>query len=116
MFKVIVAGTKTFNNYELLKEKLDFYLRDKYPVLIISGGAEGADKMGERYAQEHGHSIMIVNADWQQYGKAADPRRNELMAQKAEACIVFFDGQSRGTTNMIENARKYGLKLRIVRY
>lgn len=116
MFKVIVAGTRTFDNYELLKEKLDFYLQARSPVMIISGGAAGADKLGERYARENKCSIMQMDANWQAYGKGTGPKRNEQMAQKADACIVFWNGQSRDTLNMIENARKYSLALKIVRY
>lgn len=74
--------------------------------MIISGGAEGADKLGERYAHErYAHerklSIAVMNAEWSRLGKAAGPERNERMAQKADACIVFWDGKSRGTLNMI---------------
>ena len=116
MFRVIVAGTRTFNNYDLLKEKLDFYLQGKAPIMIISGGAEGADKLGERYATENKFIIMQMDAQWQAYGKAAGPIRNEQMAQKADALILFWDGKSRGSANMLENAKKYNLPVRIVRY
>lgn len=116
MFKVIVAGTRTFNNYPLLKEKLDFFLKDKHPVMIISGGAKGADELGIKYALENHCSIFELAAEWNVYGKSAGPIRNERMAKEAQACVVFWDGISKGTASMIALAKQYGLKLRIVRY
>ena len=76
-YKVIVAGCRDFDNYELLKEKCDYFLQDekKEDVVIISGHASGAD-----------------------------------------ALIVFWDGKSRGTKNMIDTATKRGLKVAVVRY
>lgn len=47
--RLIVAGTRTFDDYVLMKEKLDqiiLGLREDYsgaPVVIISGNAKGAD-------------------------------------------------------------------------
>lgn len=51
MFKVIIAGTRTFNDYELLKAYADFKLsriRERDSIEIVSGGATGADALGER--------------------------------------------------------------------
>ena len=44
VFKVIVAGGRDFGNYTYLKESLDRILEDiKEPIVIVSGGASGAD-------------------------------------------------------------------------
>ena len=48
MFHVIVAGSRTFADYELLKQTLDHLLQNKTDVEIVSGGARGADQLGER--------------------------------------------------------------------
>ena len=42
-FYLLVAGSRDFNDYNLLKEKLDFFLQEKDNVIIVSGGARGAD-------------------------------------------------------------------------
>ena len=46
-YKVIVAGCRDFADYELLKEKCDFYLQNKKPenIVIVSGHASGADAL-----------------------------------------------------------------------
>jgi hypothetical protein len=122
--KVIIAGGRDFNNYQLLKEKVDFYLWGKHDIHILSGkqvtekdGEKyGADYLGEKYAEEKGYPVIPFPADWDTFGKSAGPIRNEAMAKSADALIAFWDGQSRGTKNMIFLARVHKLKIRVVNY
>lgn len=131
--KLIVAGTRTFNDYELLKSKLDFLLKNiKEEIFIISGKASGADTLGEDYAKANGYKILPFPAKWKdldaipckiKYNKRGEPynalagfNRNEEMAKIATHCVCFYDGKSNGTANMIDLAKKYKLKLKIVRY
>lgn len=117
-YKVIIAGCRDFDDYELLKEKCDDFLQDekKEDVIIISGHASGADALGERYAQERGFQLETYPADWKAHGRAAGSIRNARMASAANALIAFWDGKSRGTKNMIEIATKHNLKVAVVRY
>jgi hypothetical protein len=98
MFRVIVAGGREFNNYALLRDKLDFALRNKISegITIVSGAARGADKLGEQYAVERGYNIDSHPADWDKFGKSAGYIRNKEMAQNADALMAFWDGKSRG--------------------
>ena len=115
--KVIVCGTRTFNDYDLLKEKLDFYLSkaDKSRVEIISGCAPGADTLAIRYAEENGYKVWRFPADWKLYGKQAGIIRNTQMADFASCCIAFWDGESKGTADMIKQAKDYNLDIRVVK-
>lgn len=118
-FRVIVAGGRDFNDYTLLREKLDFYLRklsSTHEIVIICGKARGADSLGEQYAIEHGYSVDAYPADWVKHGKSAGYIRNTIMAENADALVAFWDGQSRGTKHMIETAHKKNLKVRVVNY
>lgn len=114
--KVIIAGGRDFNNYELLKEKCNKILINKSDIEIVSGGADGADRLGESYAKDMGYPIKYFPADWKKYGNAAGPIRNKQMAEYADSLIVFWDWQSKGTKNMIKNAQDIGLQVRIIRY
>ena len=117
MFKVIIAGSRSFQNQPLLKEYADYklsYIKDA--IEIVSGGAKGADSLGERYAKEKGYLLKIFLADWEQYGKAAGYLRNVQMAEYADALLAFWDGKSRGTMHMIQIAYNYGLKVGIKHY
>ena len=116
--RLIIAGGRDFNDYGLLKEKLDNLLRNKKdePIEIVSGKARGVDTLGERYAKEMGYSIKEFPADWETHGKSAGPIRNKEMGEYATHCVCFWDGKSKGTKNMIEISKKLGLELRIINY
>ena len=119
MFRVIIAGGRDFTDYNLLKQHCDYMLSKRAEVeeiVVLSGGATGADALGEQYASEHGYKILHFPADWQKYGKQAGPIRNRQMADNADALIAYWDGKSRGTKNMIEEAQKRGLKVAIKHY
>ena len=116
MFRVIVAGSRDFDDYKLLKSKLDFYLKNKKDIVIMSGTARGADKLGEQYAKEKGYQLLKFPADWNTYGKRAGYIRNKEMLKNADAVICFWDGISKGTEHMIEITRKINKPLRVVKY
>lgn len=118
-YRVIIAGTRTFDDYGMLCRSADYWLsekRTKRRIVIVSGAAKGADALGERYARERGYKLQRYPANWEKYGRAAGPIRNEIMAQNADALIAYWDGRSPGTWNMIELARNYGLKVRVKKY
>lgn len=112
MHKLIIAGSRDFNDYQLLKNSL----KKKNISCIISGMARGADSLGVRYAKEHNIPLVEVPAKWDLYGKSAGYKRNLEMAEMATACICFWDGQSKGTAHMIDIAKKKNLLLKVVRY
>ena len=114
MLKVIIAGGRTFDDYALLKKKCDEILKNKKDVEIVSGGARGADTMGERYAKENGFPIKLFPADWDTHGRAAGMLRNADMASYSDALIAFVWEESNGTRQMISLARKKGLNYRII--
>lgn len=114
--KVIIAGTRDFSDYDLLTQVCDHMLSNSKSVEIVSGGARGADLLGERYARERGYQCKIFPADWEKYGKAAGFKRNSEMANYAECLIAFWDGTSRGTQHMINMAKKKNLQVKIVEY
>jgi len=118
-FRVIIAGTRNFSNYELLKEKCDNILSSKRQnsnIVILSGTAKGADRLGERYARERGFLLRRFPADWDKDGNKAGPIRNAKMADNADALIAFWDGTSRGTAHMIMTAKERGLVTRVIKY
>lgn len=117
MFRVIIAGTRTYDDYASLKAYADYKLsRIEDDIEIVSGGARGADALGEMYAREKGYSIKRFQAEWDRYGKSAGPRRNEVMAKYADALLAYWDGESRGTKSMIELAKANGLKVGVYQY
>lgn len=121
MFKVIICGGREFEDYELLKKACDFYLAKKFEtgekIIIVSGGARGADSLGEKYAEERGLEVQRFPADWNKYGKRAGYLRNKQMAEVSNACIAFLSsyGENKGTKMMISIAREKKLLVREVK-
>ena len=118
-FKVIIAGSRGFSNYKLLREQCNKFLREKRKtsnIIIVSGHARGADFYGEKYAQDEGFDLEIYPAQWDKFGKRAGYRRNEQMAEVADALIAFWDGSSRGTKHMIDIMNEKNLLVRVVEY
>lgn len=120
-FKVIIAGSRKYDDYNTLREKCNTILSKKladpnFQVVIVSGCATGADSLGERYAAERGLQVERHPADWDKYGKSAGPRRNAEMAAVADALIAFpKQGEAnKGTLNMIETAKAKGLPIRVI--
>lgn len=115
--KVIIAGGRDFQDYELLRYKCDFILGTiEDTIEIVSGGASGADFYGNKYAVEKGYEVKYFPADWSNLGKSAGPIRNKQMAEYADMLIAFWDGNSKGTKNMIDLAKKYNLKTTVIQY
>lgn len=115
MIKVVVFGSRDFNNYELLKSWLDFYLQNvKDEIVIVSGTARGADTLGELYAKEHGYQVERYPANWKEYGNRAGMIRNRIMADVADYAVGFWDGKSRGTKGMIDICRDLNVPIRVV--
>ncbi|SNR65722.1 Protein of unknown function [Lutibacter agarilyticus] len=115
--KLIIAGTRTFTNYQKLKQICDHFLQDQNNIEIVSGAYyKGADKLGEQYAKEKGYKLTQFPADWNKHGKSAGPKRNQQMANYADALIAFWDGKSKGTYNMIDLANKRKLNVLIFYY
>ena len=117
-YKLVIAGSRDFKDYSLLSETLDKHLKNRArnkAITIISGTAKGADQLGEQYAKEKGYKVEYYPADWERYGNAAGPIRNTQMAKAADDVIVFWDGKSAGTRNMMEAAQKENIPCTVIR-
>jgi hypothetical protein len=125
--RIIIAGSREFNDYKLLNNSMQDILGDRnFPeceaVRIISGTARGADQLGEKFAKEKGLQLTRMAADWDTYGKRAGYIRNEQMAKfsvedgNSGMLIACWDGVSKGTKHMIDLATKNGLEVHIIKF
>lgn len=104
VMKVAIIGSRN------LKVNLDIHI-PKDATLIISGGANGIDRLAEEYADKHRISKLIIKPEYDKYGKTAPLVRNKKIVDSADMVIAFWDGQSRGTSNVIEYAKSVGKRL-----
>lgn len=118
MFRLIVAGSRAFEDYDRMAADLDQLLSQRMPdVEIVCGMCpSGADALAVRYARERGLQLKEFPADWHVWGKAAGPIRNDRMAVYAHALVAYWDGKSKGTRNMIRCAQMRDLRIVVRRF
>ena len=114
--RTIIAGSRGFTDYDLLVKSMEEVPFRPEIKEVVSGGARGADRLGERWCREElGTDPIVMVADWDTHGKRAGFLRNIQMAEMSNGLVAFWDGESRGTSHMISEARKLGLKVHVVR-
>lgn len=108
--KLIIAGSRTLvttpaTTYNLISQLgIDIDLDNV--TEIVSGTAEGIDRCGENFGLRYNIEVKRFPADWNKHGKAAGHIRNKQMADYADALLLIWDGESRGSANMKENMLK----------
>lgn len=108
--KVIIAGGRDITDYQIVCDAMAAFPEEVTEV--VSGGAKGADKLGEEWAGNRSIPVKRFIADWAYYGKSAGPHRNREMALYVGDCgalVALWDGKSAGTRNMIQEATRRGL-------
>ena len=98
--KLLIVGSRNIKNFSLSE-----YVSSEV-TLIIGGGANGVDRLAEEYADIHRISKLILRPDYARYGKAAPLKRNEEMVALADAVLVIWDGDSKGTKYTADFAKK----------
>ena len=118
VFRLVVAGSRSFGDYDRLAADLDRLLARRLPAVeIICGGCpSGADALAVRYARSRGLALRLFPADWAAYGRSAGPIRNRAMAMAGHALVAYWDGSSRGTASMIGAAQARGLRVVVRRF
>jgi hypothetical protein len=109
--KLIIAGSRDITNYDALKAAFAWTELKLDGLEIISGCARGVDSLAIEFAEEHNLILHKFPADWKTNGKAAGFIRNQQMADFADSLLALWDGSSRGTQDMINRAKKKGLRV-----
>jgi len=106
--KLLVCGGREFNDKEAAFRVLDAIHAKRPITLIISGGARGADKIAEEWADARGVAKSIKPAQWDVYGRSAGPRRNIEMLKECPDGVLGFPG-NKGTAHMIQISKEAGV-------
>lgn len=110
--RIIIAGSRSVDEYwrvEAAMSQVTAGGANRGVYEIVSGGAEGVDQFGERWAEEYDCDVTRFEPDWEEYGNAAGPIRNGQMAKYADKLVAVWDGESAGTRDMIDKALDEGL-------
>jgi YspA, cpYpsA-related SLOG family len=103
--KVIVAGSRTIHELDVVKKAIEdsgFQVDE-----VVSAMAPGVDRLGEEYAEENGIPVQQFPANTRVYGLVAWIKVNEAMARYADALVAVHNG-SKGTKHMIKKMREAG--------
>lgn len=112
---VAIVGSRTYNDYEYIKTKIEYYTKNfTQKVVIVSGGAKGVDTAARKYAKEKNLTLIEYLPDWT-LGKGAGMMRNKDIINQADVCIAFLKDNSPGTSNSISLAETKGIPLRVVK-
>lgn len=118
--KILVAGGRNFEDYELLKKTLDEIVGEFSDVELVSGHARGADTLAEKYAEERDVPIKVFPANWKADWKRAGFIRNtqmiEYIGTENALVVAFWDGESHGTKDTITKAQDRGIEVRVIRW
>ena len=112
--RIAVVGSRGFTDWDLFCKELDRLLSDKKVGSLVSGGAEGADQMAERYGALKGIPVTVFEAHWDLYGSKAGPRRNKQIVANSDLVVAFWDGLSTGTRMTIAWAQQQGLEVIVI--
>ena len=107
--KVIIAGSRNFYDRIIIERAIEY---SKFTITeLVCGKCSGVDSVGEEWGKNNDIHVEPFPADWDTYGNAAGPIRNEQMAKYADALILVWDGKSRGSASMLRLAKKHNLNI-----
>lgn len=109
--KVLVCGGRDYSDRGMVYGVLDGMLHAHGTLVIVQGGAKGADALARKWAAENGCNTITYAATWDKYGKSAGPKRNQAMldCEKPDVIVAFPGGT--GTADMTSRARKAGVRI-----
>ena len=101
-----IFGSRSIDDYDMLERVV---ARSGYEITcVVSGRADGVDRLGEVYALRHRVPVQLFPANWKMYGARAGRIRNARMAEVSECGICMWDGTSPGTRHMLDEMKKKG--------
>ncbi len=109
--KILVSGSRGWSDKRIIREALP----KGGNVTVVHGGALGADQLASEVAQERGFAEWVFTPDWEGLGRKAGPIRNRNMLEQTDPdeVLVFWDGKSRGTKNMLDLANRAGYPVQL---
>jgi len=116
MSRILICGDRNWTDIETIENFIKSLPPD---TIIIHGNSRGADKIAKREAKKHGLTVKSYPADWNKYGRAAGPIRNKkmILEGRPDKVVAFHNdlSKSRGTADMIRQAKKRGIAFEIRR-
>ena len=113
---IAIVGGRDFSDYDLVEKTIFEELKLSDISLVVSGGARGADSLGEQFAKIYSIKTLIFKPDWKKFGKAAGHIRNRDIIENSDFVFAFWDGKSKGTANSINITKQLNKKIKVTSY
>ena len=107
--RILVCGGRDFFDYPYVCEVLKKY--EGKATVVITGSGRGADKLGEEWADDWELPLLRFPANWEYFGKAAGPIRNQQMLDEGKPDVVVAFPGGRGTADMVRRAKSAGVRV-----
>lgn len=112
--RILVCGGRDYQDKARVWAVLDELCGSKeelppIPVVIIHGGAQGADALADSWAVHNWVAVEEYLAQWDKHGRAAGPIRNQLMLDQGKPDLVIAFPGGRGTADMVRRAKAAGV-------
>jgi hypothetical protein len=111
--KLAIIGSRSFSDEKRLFKVIEAiktgFISAKFQkkAIIISGGANGADSLGAKFARENSLRLVEFPAHWKNLGKSAGFQRNEDIIINSDIVLAAWDGESKGTAHSLFLAKKH---------
>ena len=116
--KILICGCRDYQDYEKIRKYVEEKKEKNDELIVVQGGASGADALAKRACGELGIECREYKANWKKYGRAAGPKRNQQMLDEEHPDLVVafhpdIEG-SKGTKDMINRAKRLGYETEVV--
>jgi hypothetical protein len=113
--RLLVCGGRDYDNYYYLSGVLDgMGIAGVSPDIVICGGARGADQLASIWAGRNNVPRYTFLAEWDKYGAAAGPMRNQKMIDKGKPDMVLAFPGGKGTADMVRRAKAAGIPVTVI--
>ncbi len=120
--RILVTGSRKWADEDSLRHALDCVAEQAFAagcaeVVVVHGGAAGADNLADRWARQRGMFLPIRAerhpADWKTHKRRAGILRNRDMVKLgADVCLAFVLDESPGATHCGALAERHDIPTR----
>ena len=100
MERVAIIGSRGWSEPLPIDELVEGL--DPETTIVVTGGADGADRMAELSCEAHGVHYARIPALWRRHNRAAGPIRNRWIERMSDRVVAFWDGKSTGTKGCVD--------------
>lgn len=115
--RLLITGSRNWTDSHAVLNKIVYYAMAGREDLTVVHGAcpTGADAIADSVCDFLGVNVERYPADWDRYGDAAGPLRNQQMVDtKPDLVIGFVTPESRGTRDCLRRAKAAGIETIVV--